>query len=358
MPLSPLEEFVRDYAETAGGAWDEVEKGVYDLLLPENGRDVEPLDMPEQRVVRVAFDPEAIPEHPGSQLASFGTPLVDRMLAGARERGSFGQFYFLGLNLAPHGLPSRARRGLVLGEGVDLRVERMRVLHFPLAFFGFQATFVSDQKEQEALTVGVDLHSQRQIRHRDKLLDPARLSEQPALPFAEAPHAGLAAAYPPACEEVLRTLATLAHARDRELRERLDRQVARMHRYYDDLRQELEAPVRGRDSDEAKARRAVRLEAVGREERLRIAELRQKNSLRVELRLLSVLEIYQPKLLMHCQLTAPKRVAASVDIVWDPLLDNLEAIPCPCCRRPTFHLDLERGGKVVCEGCGVGRGGV
>ena len=82
MQKSPLEEFIRDYAENVGGAWDEVEPQVYDLLLPAAGKESHFL---EQSIVRVAFDPEAIPEHAGCQLASYGTPLVDRLLA---ERGS------------------------------------------------------------------------------------------------------------------------------------------------------------------------------------------------------------------------------------------------------------------------------
>src|SRR5881227_3729468 len=34
MEPTPLETFVRDYVETAGGVWDEVEPEVYDILLP------------------------------------------------------------------------------------------------------------------------------------------------------------------------------------------------------------------------------------------------------------------------------------------------------------------------------------
>ena len=56
-----LEDFLRDYVETVGGAWDEVEPQVYDLLLPAETAG---------GVVRVTFDPEALPEHPGAQLAS------------------------------------------------------------------------------------------------------------------------------------------------------------------------------------------------------------------------------------------------------------------------------------------------
>src|ERR1700680_3547999 len=58
-PLSPLEQFVRDYVEARAGAWDEIEPRVYDLLIG-----------PE--IIQVAFDPEALPEHPSAQLASLG----------------------------------------------------------------------------------------------------------------------------------------------------------------------------------------------------------------------------------------------------------------------------------------------
>jgi hypothetical protein len=351
MPHSTLEEFVRDYAETIGGTWDEVESEVYDLLLPPLGSDADLLDTPVQDVVRVAFDPEAIPEHPGAQLASFGTPLVDRLLADARARGGFGQFYFLGLNLAPHDLAGRARRGFQLPPDVHCTVERLRALHFPLAFFWFEGTFISDQKEETILPVALDLHFRRQLRHRDKLLDYSRLSEKPAQVLAEAPHAGLASAFPLACAEVMRTLSTLAYARDRDLRERLDRQVSRLYKYYGDLRQELAGATRAKDDDDAKSRRASRLDAVAREERLRVAELRQKNSLRVALRLVSAMVIFQPKFLLHCRLEAPKRPAAPLDLVWDPLLDCLEAIPCPTCGRPSFHLDLAREGRITCDEC-------
>src|SRR3954469_13414569 len=100
---NPLETFLRDYADVVGGLWDEVEPQVFDLMLPgpagPGGRgDGEP------DVVRIAFDPEAIPEHPGAQLASFGTPLVDRLLADAMEHGRRAELYLVGLNVAPQNL--------------------------------------------------------------------------------------------------------------------------------------------------------------------------------------------------------------------------------------------------------------
>jgi hypothetical protein len=340
-PRSPLEDFVRDYVETVGGAWDEVEPQVYDVLLPADGGGV----------LRLAFDPEALPEHPGAQLASFGTPLIDRVLADAVRRGRSARLYLVGLNRAPHDLAVRVRRGLTLGERLQFRLERVRALHFAQAVYWFEATFVSDQKEQEIMPVALDLHYGRQVRHLEQLLDHARLAERPAQPLAEARRLSAAAAYPLARERVLRSLATLANTRSRELAERLDRQVARMGRYYSDLRGELEEQARrGRRGEEGAAKRAARREALDREERLRVAELRQKSTLRLHLRLLNLLLIQQPKLLLRAQVSSAK-AAAPLKLVWDPLTDALEAAPCPDCGRPTFAFDLTRQGRLVCPAC-------
>jgi hypothetical protein len=38
-------------------------------------------------------------------------------------------------------------------------------MNCPQALFWFKATFVSDQKEEEILLMGIDLHSLREVRH-------------------------------------------------------------------------------------------------------------------------------------------------------------------------------------------------
>ena len=302
-------------------------------------------------VLRVTFDPEALPEHPGAQLASFGTPFIDRLLNDAMQRGRLAHLYLIGLNLNPHDLGARVRRSLTLGPNLELRPERVRALHFAQVIYWFQGTFLSDQKEQEILPVALDLHYGRQVRHLDQLLDHNRLAEVPAQPLPEARRLSMAAAYPLARERVIRTLATLANTRSRELSERLERQVGRMSRYYADLRSELEEQARrSRSRDEDPARWAQRREALDREERLRIAELRQKSTLRVQLRLLNLQVVQQPKLLLHAEV-ASEKVSASVELVWDPLMEALEAVPCPECGRPTFALDLTRQGRLLCPAC-------
>ena len=359
---SPLEQFVRDYVEATGGVWDEIEPQVYDVMVPagaDRGADEEPA------LLRLAFDPEALPEHPHSQLASFGTPLVDQLLQNALQRGRCVELYLLGLNLQPHQLASRLARAVTLvdteanghrtpasaGETLTLEIERVRPLLFPQIVFWFEATFVSDQKEQELLPLAVDLHYGRQVRHLDQLLDAARLSERLSPPLPEVPGLSRVAAYRLAREQIVRTVTALANTRARELAERLERQAGRVSKYYADLADELDeqrqrAAARG-DED---AKFAGRRETLERERELRIAELRQKNALSVQLRLLNLLVIRQPKLLVRAAAVAASGASVPLELVFDPLTETVEAPPCPSCGRPTFALQRRRA-TLGCAAC-------
>lgn len=347
---TPLENFLLDYVEKTGGAWDEVEPQVYDLLLPPG--EAADLDADAAGMLRVAFDPEAVPEHPGSQLASFGTPLVDRLLNDAMHRGRCAVAYRNGLNTSPHNLTGRVRRALTLPEGVELVIRRVRPMHFATAVYWFQATFTSDQKEEEILPVAVDLHHGRQVRQLEQLLDFEWLAEEPSQYLPEARRESVATAYPTARQEVVRTVAGLANVRRRELDERLQRQISRMGRYYADLRAELDEQAR-RAHGEQPEKFAQRRQALDREERLRVAELRQKNALRVQLRLVSLLVVHQPKLLLPAELRSSRKSApvAELELVWDPLLEVLEAAACPQCGAPTYVLQTGRLSRLACPNC-------
>jgi hypothetical protein len=349
-PHSPLEEFLRDYAEVSGGLWDEIEPQVYDLMLPGRTGTSEP------EIVRLAFDPEAIPEHPGAQLASYGTPLVDRLLGDAVNQGRHIALYMVGLNIAPQGLEDRLRRAVTLPTGFELTLEHSRPLHFPEAVFWFEATFVSDQKEQDLLTVAIDVHHGRQVRHLDRLLDRARLADKPWSPLAEVPHPGLRTAYPIARDRIVRTLSALANTYHRELHDRLGRQLERISRYYGDLRAEIEEQAqKARNRESNPANFIAKLEALSREEELQGSELRRKSQLKVNLRLLNLLLIYQPKLLLHTAVTSVAKASSihQLEWVWDPLVEAIEAAVCPECGHPTFEFSVTRHGQLVCPTCTI-----
>jgi len=350
-----LERFVLEYVESVGGIWEEVEPQVYDVMMPESLR--RELLLGPVEVARLAFDPEALADHPAAQLMTFGHPSLDRFFALAQAQGHVASVYLPASNLAPHDLRSLVRRCLQLTPGLELEIGQRRVYHFRAALFWFEATYVSDEKEQDIVAIGVERYYGRPARHLEQALRSTDPGSPPSLPYPDAACLPLAQTYALARHELLRSVQVTAHARLAELQGAMRRQMARVSAYFSDLRAELHERQRraGQDS-ESVARLLEQEHALEREEQARLAELRQKFSLQVELRLLNLLHVVQPKLKLQLYLTRPKGAPVTVEAIWDPLAQTLEAVPCPACGRPTLNLALNRSGQVGCQSCFVRAG--
>ena len=112
------------------GVWDEIEPQVYDVLL-------------DAELMRLAFDPDALPEHPQAQLATFGSPLFDRLLVDAADRWNSAVCYRVGLHPVPRKLEALLERAFTLAPGMALQLRRTRAMHFPQAVFWLTATFTT-----------------------------------------------------------------------------------------------------------------------------------------------------------------------------------------------------------------------
>jgi hypothetical protein len=144
----------------------------------------------------------------------------------------------------------------------------------------------------------------------------------------------------------------LANARHRQQSDHTERQIARMNRYYADLLRELQEQMqRVTDRGDDPGKFAGRREALEREEKVRVAELRQKSTLHVQVRLLNVLVIQQAKLLIQATVRTNQGNVEPLELVWDPLTEALEASPCQQCQRPTFTFVRTRLGRLACRDC-------
>ena len=206
----------------------------------------------------------------------------------------------------------------------------------------------------------VDLYYGRFARQLEEMLRGGELPHGPTgerpYPWPDAPRRPLTEAYVAARERVVKTAAAVAHTHRLEQQQRLEEQVGRMQRYYRDLRGELRERLERMQKDSRVRPETVgsleeRLQGVGQEERLRIAELRQKAALSMHLRLLNLLFIFYPKCRIRARLQPKKGQALELILVWDPLVGQLEPLACPRCSRPTR--ELAQGARDVfgCPGC-------
>jgi hypothetical protein len=364
--LSPLERFLREYVEVMEGAWEEVEPQIYDVLLPTEvvqGLGESAPFPAKETMLRVAFDPEAIPEHPGSHLLIYGSPLLERIFAHARKQSRISRIFLPGVNLAAHEIEAQVRGGLEVPEGSVWKIGQVRPFFFFHAAFWFQATFVSDEKEQENYLNVVDLFYGRFARHLEEMLLRREFfngtSERRPFPWPDARRLPLAQAYLRARERVVGTAMAAARTHRREQEQRLEQQVERLGRYYRDLGKELEERLEkarrdGRMRPETLRSLEERRAGLAQEEQVRVAELRQRTRLRMHLRLLNLLLIAYPKFRIPVFLALKKGPSVELELVWDPLIGQLEPPSCPACGRPTRRLEVLNRGGLGCPECWPG----
>ena len=76
----------------------------------------------------------------------------------------------------------------------------------------------------------------------------------------------------------------------------------------------------------------------------------EANALSVRLRLLNLLVIRQPKLRVHAVAHPATGTPLPLELIFDPLVEAVEAPPCPLCQRPSFELHRQRS-ALVCPAC-------
>ncbi len=109
------------------------------------------------------------------------------------------------------------------------------------------------------------------------------------------------------------------------MQRRLERDLARVHEYYDGLRQEAFRKQKKQNADSA--REQLRLEAAAREYQAKVADLKQKYDLRVTVEWSQTLELLCP--VQRIELLIKRRKGErKVTLDWNPLARALEPLPC------------------------------
>lgn len=340
----PLEEFLIEYVDTRGGIAEAIEPQVYDVLLPE-----------AETPLRVTFDSEALPEHPNAQLLTFGSAVLDDLVQEAQRRGRLASAFLDDVHLAPHGFDARLKREVILPPSAALDIQAARPLYVTHTLFWFETTFSSDEQEQALYPFGVERFYGRPVRYLEPLLASERLSELRRWAFPDAPARPLPEAYLLAREHVVRTVTAEANQRHLQLSTQQVQQRERMTNYFADLRAELSERLRKaaqhQDAQEEIVSLQQRLDALAREETLRLEELQRAARLRAQIQLLNLLHVKIPRLFVNAQLVREKHAPQPLTLTWDPLTEKTDPFPCPHCQHPTLEQRLTRRGELGCPQC-------
>jgi hypothetical protein len=235
----------------------------------------------------------------------------------------------------------------------------------------FRLTALSDEKREGVIKLGFNLANGSTIdAFADELISAALL----ATGVAGMPPGPLPPDWTPAQLKSRATRALPERVRAhlspflKGMHRRLERDLARVHDYFSDLRAEsllrLQKQLAATETEPARER--LRLEAIAREYEAKVVDLRQKYALRVDVEWIQTLEIVMP--VRRVELLIRRRKGErKVTLDWNPLARKLDVPPCEysytrdatrvvCDDRlhliaPEAHAPCANCGKAYCRAC-------
>lgn len=320
-----LRNFVARLLEHEGALVDQIEPEGLEVIAPPSVRQT--LKMAE--LERLGFAAE-LPA--GAQRVGLESDWLERLGQVLGKRGKSARVVLQAV-LPPLTNAERiVEHGLVLQNAV-YRLTRVRPAWTRYLILLFRYTAFSDEKREGIIKLGLNLANGSALdAFVDELLAAAinaadkEVAPPPAPPAIELPpdwtsarlNACVTRALPPRVDLHLAPFL-------RGMQRRLERDLARVHDYYEDLRRESLQRLQKQTAETARER--LRLEATAREYHAKVADLRQKYALRVEVEWIQTLELVMPVERIELLIKRRKR-ERRLELDWNPLARKLDAPPC------------------------------
>lgn len=341
-----LQAFVIEWVESVGGVVDIPEYGLAEVLLPDpvatafNGRSL----------IRIAFDPEVLREHPDAELAVHGSEFLDRIVGLATGSGlaTVRHLYVDRLEVS-----RVAERLLEQFQFISCRpsLDFSAVQSFGYLLFHFKLIYLTDEREEAFQPVLVNLNTNRPVEDVERFTSMTTYAPSRQVVCPEAPACSVQAAYRTACAFLKQKAERAFQTKQEEGRRRLEVDLRRINTYYDDLKEETERRMeRASDPGRLDGLRR-RLQAYEVERQRRRKELEEKHSLRLNVRLTSAELYIQPKVVNGVHVSHRDR-QFSIQFVWDPLFKTFEPPLCGRCGEELRTIAFDRNGQIACWGKG------
>jgi len=350
-----LRDFILGYCQQVGGLIEPPAYGIHEVLLPEEVAARWGVDSFQ----RFTFTPESGTEM-GATALYYGHPLVETIVLELRQSPANTRFFINPLRLEKPGLRELVEKTLTFPNArpAASHTQRTRLYHY--VCFNFKASLVSDEKHELLIQLWMHLQGGYHI-HGSEIQTITALDLENASPHLDAVPPRWRALQPkenPLSSETLTALLdrarlavldeiapTLETAQKRS-RHFLDLDRARLEDYYADLQRDLEKRLSRSESERRPALEA-KLSILKTERQSKLADAEQKYRLRLDLDLINLAVIAQPKIELDVEISK-RGVIAKRSVAWDPVRHILEPLVCDVCGQPGEGLHLcesESGGS-------------
>lgn len=354
-----LARFVVGYLEHEGSVAAAPAFGVHEVLLP----DELAAALHVESYLKLTFDAGV---EAAALRISVNHPLVEAVADRLAHEVGYAQVAINHVRLEKRGLFDVATKSWSFPNA---RVAALRdaveqpALHHYLRF-NFKVTFLSDEKQEQIISVVLDVQGGYAVRDAE-LLDrlvsfetETAFSHMAVAPprwqgagdvLAPATLQALLSRAVAAAEGLLTDRLAALHTRTQRFLV-LDR--ARLEDYYDSLEHDLKQRLARIETTEVERRRNAesKLEALAAERSAKLADSLARHQIRVELELFNALLTIQPKIMLPIAI-ANRRVTVTRFAIWNPLIHRLQPLVCDVCEQPGEDLHLCTGGHLAHHRC-------
>jgi len=343
MNYDSLKDFVREVVEIKGGIAEEREKGVLEVLLPENvGK-----ELFGKEYERLSF----LPDRPQTKFITYGSPLLDKVISLTENLGKTARIMAEDIHPRKKNLIRliednfdfpNARK---LGSLVDSEVVCSYLL------VNFKVSIITDERKEEIVTAVVDERTLRIGREIINLILELRYKEEE--PSETVKRYPIEKVYERAKKAATRSLdRSLKEAEETSLR-RLQRDITRLWNYYKDLKEELKKRMMKDPSTEKREELSSKMKAIEMEFERKREDLVDKYSLKLTLEPMNTCRIYLPKIVTHYEIQR-KTSKKKLEFFWSPLTEEIEPLVCQACLEDTYVIYLCDELHLTCPSCYFG----
>lgn len=320
----PLAQFVRETLGTLGAEWEEGAEGISWALLPG-----------EIDLRCLTFEREVAQEDPKTELVAYGSPFIEKLAHRATSHGLLGRGF-----AAPFVRPPPRTE-----HAYHLRAEKIVCSEWTQRLwttwvFAFGVGFIGEFRGEALWLIAVDAATLRLVRRFEEPFSELRFSSDGPTPSGDQP---FAACYAVAHEQLTSKAAAGFKAAQRDAEEGLQKELARLDRYYRGLLEEQEHILsRAPSNDPRRVAILARHEAIRLDNARMETQTRERYELELKMEAIGAFGVIYPRLVSSITLLDKGASTFQREAIWDPVLERFEPLICPSCRRPTYTLEFCR----------------
>lgn len=353
--MSDVRDIVSRIFLAKGAVVERIEPGGLELLAPP--RLQKALELPE--FSRLGFGPELPDQAVRISLESDWMSKLDALMCECGSLLSIVAQLDNSGNRPSH--PERLLEKHIVFENATHRLMGIEPAWTRYLLLVFQFTAISDEKREDILSVCLN---ESNGAYADHLTDPLLVHLQFHRDSASAMSTDAELAVPWSEKQIqdwcIRFLPTRVRTRLSPflagMERRMSKDMDRLYTYHSDLRNEAAARIeenkKKENPDSASTRREqMRIEAIGRDYHAKIADLRRKYAMTIEVKLVQVLRMAMPVYRIQT-LVLRRKGKRHYHLDWNALSKQLDILPCEGCGASSkTHAVCDDQLHIICPDC-------